>query len=138
MNKKMVMLTAGVALASISFAQKSKINEAIKELESIEVAKIKKDDAAITASLQKAKDAINLAVNDESTKTNAKAWFTKATVYMALQENPQTSADKPFKEGLTALNKAIELDKKYATDEKSYLFACQRFVLLLQRGYRNV
>lgn len=119
MNKKIVMLTAGVALATVSFAQKSKINEAAKELDNIEVAKIKKDEAAITASLQKAKDAINLAVNDESTKTNAKAWFTKASVYMAMQENAQTNADKPFKEGVAALNKAIELDKKYATDNQA-------------------
>lgn len=119
MNKKIVMLTAGVALATVSFAQKSKINEAAKELDNIEIAKIKKDDAAITASLLKAKDAINLAVNDESTKANAKAWFTKAVVYMAMQENQQTNADKPFKEGLAALNKAIELDKKYATDNQA-------------------
>lgn len=119
MNKKIVMLTAGVALATVSFAQKSKINEASKELDNIEVAKIKKDEAAITTSLQKAKEAINLAVNDESTKANAKAWFTKAAVYMAMQENPQTNADKPYKEGIVALNKAIELDKKYASDDKA-------------------
>lgn len=119
MNKKIVMLTAGVALASVSFAQKAKLNEAVKELDNIEIAKVKKDDAAATASLLKAKEAIDLAVNDESTKTNAKAWFTKATVYMAMQENAQTKAGNPFVEGVAALNKAIELDKKYATDDKA-------------------
>lgn len=123
MNKKIVMLTAGVALASVSFAQKAKINEAAKELDNIEIAKIKKDEAAITTSLQKAKAAIDLAVADESTKTNPKAWFTKATVYMAMQENPQTNADKPYKEAIAALNKAIELDKKLATDEKAVSLA---------------
>lgn len=119
MNKKIVILSLGIAVSGASYGQKAKINEAIKELDKVAEARIKKDVAAETAAYQKAKAAIDQAVRDESTKENAKAWFTRAAVYVGMQDNVELSESDPYKEGAEALKKAIELDKKYDKDPQA-------------------
>jgi hypothetical protein len=118
MNKKILFLAAGMVMASASFAQKEKLKEAGKELEKAITAKEKNDGAAEIAAYQKAKEAIDAAVNDPTTKDNGKTWFTKAAIYMGMQENQQLNADHPYKEGISALKKAFELDQKLQSEEK--------------------
>ncbi|MFA6060157.1 MAG: hypothetical protein WC756_18285 [Taibaiella sp.] len=117
MNKKMLFLTAGIMMATVSFAQKDKLKEASKELEKATTnLKDKPDEAA--AAYQKGKEAINAASVHPDTKDKAETWLTKAGIYMGMQENPKLNADNPYREGITALKKALELDKKLETDQK--------------------
>lgn len=118
-GKKIVLLASALSFCVVSVAQKSKINEANRELTKATEALSKKDATAQTAALQKAKAAIDLAVADESTKENAKAWFTKAAVYMSMQENEATSSGDPYLESVAALEKAFTLDKKYENDPEA-------------------
>jgi hypothetical protein len=120
-GKKILLLASALSYCIVSTAQKSKINEANKELTKASEALSKKDATAQTAALQNAKTAIDLAVANESTKDNAKAWFTKAAVYMSMQENEATSSGDPYLEGVTALQKAFALDKNMKTIRKRFL-----------------
>jgi len=130
MNKKTLMLLTGIVISSGVFAQKAKLNEAIKELEKSQdetrtMSKLPEESplflkaqANQKEALLKAKAAIDLAAADAATKDNAKTWFTKAGIYVGLQGVEGLNADKPFKEGAAAYNKAVEMDKKLASDEQ--------------------
>lgn len=115
MNKKTLFLAAGVMMATVSFAQKDKLKEATKELEKAIESKDKPEEA--TAAYQKAKAAIDLAVANAETSGNAKTWMTKAGIYIGMQENAKLNADNPYREGIAALRKAFELDKKLTTEQ---------------------
>ncbi len=119
--KKILCLTMGMAaIATTTFAQKAKIREAGNELETANTYLVPplKDDAKAAEALNKAKAAIDAAVLDESTKDNGKAWFTKAAVYITMMDVPSLSGDAPFKEGVAALKKAMELDKKVSNEDQ--------------------
>ncbi len=119
MNKKILFLTAGMVMATVSFAQKDKLKEATKELQKAQTEKAKPDEAAAIAAYQKAKEAIDAAVAHPDTKDNAKTWFTKAGIYIGMQEFSALNADLPYREGLAALKKAFELDKKLESDDQT-------------------
>ncbi len=116
MNKKTLFLAAGVMMATASFAQKDKLKEATKELDKAIENRNKPEEAA--TALQKAKAAIDLAVANPETSSNAKTWMTRAGVYIGMQENEKLAADNPYKEGIVALKKAFELDKKLAGESE--------------------
>jgi hypothetical protein len=117
MNKKMLFLSAGIMMATVSFAQKDKLKEASKELEKATTsAKEKPDEAA--AAYQKGKAAIDAAVSHADTKDKPETWLTKAGIYIGMQENPKLNADNPYREGIAALKKAIELNKKLESDQQ--------------------
>jgi tetratricopeptide (TPR) repeat protein len=117
MNKKMLFLSAGIMMATVSFAQKDKLKEASKELEKATTsAKEKPDEAA--AAYQKGKAAIDAAVSHPDTKDKPETWLTKAGIYIGMQENPKLNADNPYREGIAALKKAIELNKKLESDQQ--------------------
>lgn len=117
MNKKMLFLSAGIMMATASFAQKDKLKEATKELEKATTdAKGKPDEAA--AAYQKGKEAIDAASSHPDTKDKPETWLTKAGIYIGMQENPKLNADNPYREGVTALKKAMELNKKLESDQQ--------------------
>jgi len=107
-----------MAAMGSSFAQKAKVREAGSALEEANKALMLKNDAAATESLTKAKAAIDAAMGDASTKDNSKTWYTKAAIYVAMQETQGLSADKPYREGMQAMQKALELDKKISSEEQ--------------------
>jgi hypothetical protein len=118
-HKKVVFLSLALSFSAFSFAQKSNIREANRELDkAVAAQKDKKADEA-TEALKKAKAAIDLAVADPSTAGNAKAWYSKANIYFTLQGNENFSAQNPYKEALTALNKSFELDPKLKDDQET-------------------
>ena len=119
MNKKMLFLATGMMAASLSYAQKDKLKEAEKELKkAVESSRDKKAEDA-TAAYQKAKAAVDLAAANPETSNNAKTWFTKAGIYIGMQENEKLNADNPYREGIVALKKAFELDKKLSADQEA-------------------
>ena len=118
MKKTILLLTIGLACTTISLAQKSKINEAADALKDAQKSLILKQDESAATLLNKAKDAIDAATTHEATKDNGKAWFTKAAVYMAMQESNQFSSSNPYLEAISALKKAAELDKKTVNEEQ--------------------
>ncbi len=130
MFKKFLFVALSLSIGIHGFAQKAKVNEAIKEMEKAQTASSKSDAAAEGTAYQNAKAAIDQALSDESTKSNAKAWYAKAGIYLGMQNNSQLNASNPYKEGLAALKQAIALDKKYEKDPQTYnLLANSAFYL---------
>lgn len=116
MSKKILFLATGIMAASLTYAQKDKFNEAQKELRKA-LDKGKEKPAEAAEAFRKAKAAIDAAITDESTKGNAKVWFTRAGIYIGMQDNEELKADKPYREGVSALIKAFELDKKLSVEQ---------------------
>lgn len=114
MNKKIIFLSAGIMMSGIAFAQKDKLKEARNSLDAATAAQ-KSPDLAVAA-YTKAKEAIDLAVVNPDTKDKPETWETKAGIYIGMQGNPKLYADNPYKEGLAALKKAIELNPKLSAD----------------------
>lgn len=119
MNKKTLLFAAGVLVATGTFAQKAKLNEATKELDNAQAARMLKQTDKEAEAYQKAKAAIDLAAADEATKGNSKTWFTKAAIYIGMQENESLNADKPYRQGVEALKQAFTLDKKLENDSQT-------------------
>lgn len=117
MNKKIIFLSAGIMMSAAAFAQKDKLREATKELETATSLRSNADLSAV--SYTKAKDAIDLAVNNPDTKDKPQTWETKAGVYIGMQENAKLNADNPYLQGIEALKKAIEMDPKWSTSEQA-------------------
>ena len=116
--KKILCLTLGMAAMGSAFAQKAKVREAGNELKKANEALNKKDEGSAIEPLTKAKTAIDAAILDPSTKDNSSAWFTKAAIYVTMQETQGLSAGKPYREGMQAMQKALELDKKTSSEEQ--------------------
>lgn len=100
--KKAILITAGVALSSLSWAQKQNIQTASDYLRD-------KD-------YDKAVEYINMAVNNPDTKDNAKAWFTRGNIFMSMQNEPARNATSPYREAAKSFQKAAQLDAKYEKD----------------------
>jgi len=115
MNKQVIFLSAGIMMSAAAFAQKDKLRDAKNNLETATTAAKASADLAAPA-YTKAKEAIDLAVNNPDTKDKPETWLTKAGIYIGMQENPKLNADDPYKEGISALKKAMELNPKYNTD----------------------
>ena len=127
------MLVAAMPLAG--FAQSAKVTTAWRNLEEYKT-------SGDIQSLQKAKEAIDLATAHEETSMQAKTWFRRGEVYMALFEHAlkaetEKQADPAKKTALgyqlvpagdldvaqEAFRKSIELDKKndFSKDAKAAL-----------------
>jgi hypothetical protein len=117
MNKKIIFLSAGIMMSVAASAQKDKLKEATKQLETATTAAKANADLA-TIPYTKAKEAIDLAVTNPDTKDKPETWKAKAGIYIGMQENPKLNADNPYKEGIVALKKAMELDPKLTTDKE--------------------
>jgi tetratricopeptide (TPR) repeat protein len=116
MNKKVIFLSAGIMMSVAAFAQKDKLREAKNNLETATSAPMQKAPDLQIAPFTKAKEAIDLAVTNADTKDKPETWQTKAGIYIGMQGNPKLNADNPYKEGVVALKKAIELNSKLGTD----------------------
>ncbi len=78
--------------------------------------------------LEKAKAAIETAVNDNDTKGSASAWYTRGIIYLKMQQQPANDGKMLYDEAGTSLKKAIELDPKFEKDNmNSNLFAVAIF-----------
>lgn len=117
MNKKVVLVFTGIMISAGAFAQRAKLNEAKSNLEKASVYGKASPDLALPL-YTAAKAAIDLAAVNPDTKDKPDTWQTKAGIYIGMQENPKLNADNPYKEGIVALNKAIELNPKLSTDEQ--------------------
>lgn len=126
MNKTAKLFIA-LSIPVVAFSQSSKVQTAWRNLQDYETSKD-------VSSLAKAKEAIDLATNNEDTKEKAKTWFYRSKIYYALFKNsleqeekklPATITDKNerltkayggvsvenFKETDVASTKALSLDK---------------------------
>lgn len=114
MNKKQV-LALGLLLAAsagTSFAQKSKIREANNAYDEARDALILGEKPKAEQLLVKAKAAADAAVANAETSNSAAAWMAKAVTYISLSQFDNFLADKTYKAGFEAFQKAISLDPK--------------------------
>lgn len=102
MKKFSLLIVIVMLTGCVVTAQKSKMREAASALSS--------------GKLDKAKEAIDIALEDESMKAEAKAYFTKGKIYQGIAEDPtglykKLSANAAT-EAYEAYMKALEYDKK--------------------------
>lgn len=98
MKQTVLMMVLG-AMAIAANAQKSQIRAANNYLADNE--------------LEKAKTAIEAAVNDESTKNSAYAWYIRGLVFMKMQQQPGADGKAFYKEGGNSFKKVIAIDPAY-------------------------
>ncbi len=99
------MLMALVMITTQVLAQKTQIQSAFSYLK--------------YEQLDKAKEAIDLAVNHETTMNNEKAWYYRGLIYQSLYKNekfPNLTTD-PLGEALRSYDKAMEINPKYENAE---------------------
>ena len=101
--KKLILFAAGICFTTFTWAQKQNIQTASNYLND-------KD-------YEKAIEHINLATNDPSTKDNAKAWYIKGRIYMAMQQDATRKSTSPYREAANAFTKVAQLDAKYEKEE---------------------
>lgn len=115
-------LLVGVALSlttTTTFAQKSNVRKAEKELNNAGTATGTNNEGTALLALEKAKSAIDEAINDPSTKDDPKTWLVKASVYVSLQGNSVANEGKPYLESYKALQKAFVLDDSYKSKSEA-------------------
>lgn len=118
MNKKVLFLAVGLIAATTgTFAQKNKLREANKYLKKAQEAKAASNSLAAVEAYEKAKAEIDQVVENDETKGNAEAWLTKAAIYVGMQDQPDLRSGNPYKEGMDAIQKALDLNKKLETNE---------------------
>ncbi|HET8572772.1 MAG TPA: hypothetical protein VFL76_02765 [Edaphocola sp.] len=117
--QKLLLVGAALSLGTASFAQKSNVRKAQKELNNAGTATGTNNEGTALLALEKAKAAIDEAVKDPSTKDDPKTWFVKASVYVSLQGNSAVSAGKPYMESYEALRKTFALDGSYKTKSEA-------------------
>lgn len=94
--KRVILAAAALSISAVSFAQKSQIQSAKNYL--------------VEQNYEKAKTAIEKAVNDESTKDNAGAWSVRGDIYLVLQQQPGNEGKGYYDEAEKSYRKAIALD----------------------------
>ncbi len=116
MNKNIIVLLTGLLLSGATYAQKAKLNTANKTLQQFE----QENNANLKAGLiSKAQIAINEAIEDPSTATNADVWYTRAKVYAKASTIVENNA-KEIQIGSESLAKALELNPKIASKNDDY------------------
>ncbi|RYZ50944.1 MAG: tetratricopeptide repeat protein [Sphingobacteriales bacterium] len=100
--KKLVLIAACFGFSTAVWAQKSQVKIAT----SIIATQGAKD-------LQKARTAIESAVNDKSTKNEPNTWYVRGVVYLLLQEEPGSTGKGYYEEADKSFRKAIALDPSY-------------------------
>ncbi len=96
---KKYLLTALMLIVSVSmYAQSQKVQTAII--------------AQRTGDLEKAKTAIDEAVQHPKTINDAKAWYYRGDIYLQLNGNPQYAGTDMLKASLESFKKCLEYDKK--------------------------
>lgn len=118
--QKLLLVGAALSLSTTAtFAQKSNVRKAQKELNNAGTATGTNNEGTALLALEKAKAAIDEAVKDPSTKDDPNTWFVKASVYASLQGNSVASAGKPYMESYEALQKTFGLDDSYKSKSEA-------------------
>lgn len=103
-----------LVMLQANFAQSSKVSTAYFLMTDYEQSKVTKD-------IVKAKDAINLASEHETTSLQGKTWYYRGLIYKMLSENEELKADGNdySAEALTSFEKSLTIvDKKFRDDDK--------------------
>lgn len=122
---KKIITAAFISLTIAGYAQRAQVQSAYSYLK--------------YEQLDKAKESIDIAVNNENTMNYDKAWYYRGLIYQALYKNEKFAnlSNDPLNEALKSYNKALELNPKfeYADDiaEKKKILA-QQFA---DMGYVN-
>ena len=122
---KKLLIISFACLTMTCFAQRSHVQSAYSYLK--------------YEQLDKAKESIDIAINNENTMNYDKAWYYRGLIYQALYKNEKFGnlSDNPLSEALKSYNKALEISPKfeYADDiaEKKKLLV-QQFA---DMGYTN-
>ncbi len=97
--KKLIFILVAVQISTFSFAQKSQVVSAWNYLNNGE--------------LDKARTAINSAINDETTKSMAKTWFYRGNIYKAIYSDTTRKKDvNDLTEAFNSYKKVMEYDAK--------------------------
>jgi hypothetical protein len=100
--KKSIALGTMLLLATGAFAQKAKIRDA--------------KDYANDKDYKKAMASINEAVNNEDTKNNADAWYTRGLIYLAQAADSTSKVPNAADESLNSFMKALTLKPDYGPE----------------------
>ncbi len=100
--RKLSLVLVVILFATMSFAQKAVVKDAASNLKK--------------GKLDKAKDAIELAIKDPTTSIEAKTWLTRSNIYLDIQNSPlpmyKALAPNALDLAKESLAKAKELDSK--------------------------
>ncbi|HRO41462.1 MAG TPA: hypothetical protein PL009_01415 [Flavipsychrobacter sp.] len=108
--KKFVLIAACLSIGVGAFAQKSQIRTAKNYLGE--------------KNYEKAKAAIEEAVNSADTKDDPYAWHVRGTVYLAMQQEPANADKDYYNEAGKSLKKVVQLKSDYEKDDvNNKLFA---------------
>lgn len=97
--KKFIMFLGAVAIVTSGFAQKKNIQSASNSL------KFKEYNEAVKY--------IEEAVKDPSTKDDAKAWFVRGSIYLAMDQDPGYAGKNYYNQVVESYKKVLELKPKY-------------------------
>lgn len=126
MKKHILLLSTGLVLSSAVFAQKAKLNSANRFLETITETTPANEASSL---IEKAKTDINLAIEDEKTKSLADVWYSRAKIY-AKSASLNNNNAQDIETASQSLKKAAELNPKISAKE-DYTY------LVLELGLNN-
>ncbi len=134
MLKKILLLSIAIGVTSFSYGQRSKLREANRELNSAQEALILQQEDKALAAFIKAKEAIDLAVDNEPTATDAKAWLAKANIYVNMQDMEAYQNEDLYEEAIKAVHKALELNPKLENSDEITLLFYQTGIAAYNKG----
>lgn len=102
--KKILLIAVMGSLALPALAQEKNVNSA-------------KDALKLDGDTLKAKEYIEKAIQDPSTKDEAKTWWVRAGIYLAMQSSAKYRSTGPYKEAAASLIKIVEIKPDYQKDD---------------------
>jgi len=106
--KKLVLFAVCFGITAGAWAQKSQVKTAVNALNDKEY--------------EKARTAIEAAINDESTKNDARTWYIRGTVYLAIQQQPANEGKQFYKEASSSFKKVVAIDPGYEKEDMNNKF----------------
>lgn len=101
--KHLLLALTALLMMTAGYAQKKNIQSASNSLRNKEY--------------QEAVDYIELAIKDPTTKDDPKAWFTRAQIYAAMDQDPGYADKNYYKQALESYLKVVELKSSYETEQ---------------------
>lgn len=101
--KKSILVIAALGLTYAGIAQDKYVTSALTNLNS--------------KNLEEAKADIDRAMNSPETKEKPKALFAKAKIYLSMQMDKKYEAGKPYRDGMQALLKLVEIKPDYEKED---------------------
>jgi len=110
---KKLLLIAAIGFSAISATAQDKNVASAKE------------SLTLDGDTLKAKEYIEKAIQDPSTKNEAKTWWVRAGIYLAMQSSGKYKSSAPYKEATASLIKVIEIKPDYQKNEvNANLLSC--------------